>query len=123
MYIYTHTHTHIYIYILYIYIYIYHTHTYIGLYEKIKINYKTCHKKKTVLLLIKSPSGTDPWFRHGFGAEASLPGVFHNTTRLYWVVFDLYECHICSDAVTGLSRIFLIHSPFLLVKVRLWLKM
>ena len=34
------------------------------------------------------------------------PAVFHNTTRLYWMVFNLYECHIRSDAVTALSWIF-----------------
>ena len=56
--------------------------------------------KKAVLLPIKSSSDNDPGFRHGFGVEASLaltqgvPAVSHNTSRLYWMVFDLYECHI-----------------------------
>ena len=63
-------------------------------------------------------SSDDPGFRHGFGPEASLPltqgapAVSYNTTRLYWMVFDLYECHICSDAVTVLFWIFFIYSLF-----------
>ena len=63
-------------------------------------------QKKAVLLPIKSSSDDDPGFRHGFGAEVSLPlthgapAVSHNTTRLYWMV--LYECHIRSDALTVL---------------------
>ena len=66
----------------------------------------------------KSSSDDDSGFRHGFGAEASLPltqgtpAVSHNTTRLYWMVFDLYECHIHSDAVTVLFWIFFIYSLF-----------
>ena len=53
---------------------------------------------------------------HSFGAEASLPltqsapAVSHHTTRLYWMVFVLYECHIRSDAVTVLFWIFFIYS-------------
>ena len=75
---------------------------------ELKNIYKNCRKKKTVLLPIKSSSDEDPGFRHGFGAEASLPqiqgvlAVSHNTTRLYWILSDLYECHILSDAVTVL---------------------
>ena len=38
-----------------------------------KIIYKNCRQKKTVLLPVKSSSDDDPGFRHGFGAEASLP--------------------------------------------------
>ena len=34
------------------------------------------------------------------------PAVSHNTTRLYWMVFNLYECHIRSYAVTALFWIF-----------------
>ena len=69
---------------------------------------------KAVLLPVKSTSDDDPGFRHGFEAEASLPltqgapAVSHNTTRLYWMVFNLYECHIRSDAVTALFWIFYI---------------
>ena len=54
----------------------------------------------------------------GFWAEASLtltqgaPAVFHNTIRLYWMVFDLYEFHIHSDAVTVLFWIFFVYPPF-----------
>ena len=73
---------------------------------------------KAVFLPIKSSSDDDHGFHHGFGAEASLPltqgapAVSHNTTRLYWVVFDLYECHIRSDAVTVLFWIFFVYSLF-----------
>ena len=75
-------------------------------------------KKRTVLLPVKSSSDDDPGFRYGFGAETSLPltqgapAVSHNTTRLYWMVFNLYECHIRSDAVTALFWIFFIYSLF-----------
>ena len=74
--------------------------------------------KEAVLLRVKSSSDDDPGFRHGFGAEASLPltqgapAVSHNTTRLYWTGFNLYECHIHSDAVTVLFWIFFIYSLF-----------
>ena len=70
----------------------------------------------------------DPGFRHGFGAEASLPqtqgapAVSHNNTRFYWMVFDQYEYHIRSDTVTVLFTIFFIYSLFFLVKIRVWLK-
>ena len=74
--------------------------------------------KEAVLLPVKSLSDDDPWFRHGFGAEASLPliqgalVVSHNTTRRYLMVFNLYECHIRSDAVTALFWIYFIYSLF-----------
>ena len=70
--------------------------------------YKNCHKK----------ADDDPGFRHGFEAEASLPltqaapAVSHNTTRLYWMVFNLYECHMRSDAGLSLFWIFFIYSLF-----------
>ena len=54
----------------------------------------------------------------GSGAKASLPltqsapAVSNNTTRLYWMVFVLYECHIHSDAATVLFWIFFIYSLF-----------
>ena len=79
--------------------------------------YKNC-RKKAVLLRIKSSSDDYPGFKYGFGSEASLPltqgtpVVSHNTTRLYWMVFDLYECHIRSDAVTVLFWIFFKYSLF-----------
>ena len=90
--------------------------------EKIKINKikkistKTA-AKEAVLLPVKSYSDEDSGFRHGFGAEASLPltqdapAVSHNTTRLYWIVFILYECHIRSDTVTVLFWIFFLYIP------------
>ena len=74
----------------------------------LKIIYKNC-RKNVVLLPVKSSSDDDHGFRHGFGTEAPLPptqgtpAVSFNTTRLYWMVFDLYECHIPSDPVTALS--------------------
>ena len=74
--------------------------------------------QKTVLLPVESSSVDDPGFRHDFRAEASLPltqgtpAVSHNTTRLYRIVFDLYDCHICSDAVTVLFWVFFIYSLF-----------
>ena len=70
------------------------------------------------MLPIKSSSDDDPGFRHDFGAEVSLPltqgtpAVSHNATRLYWTVFDFYECHIRSDAVTVLFWIFFIYFLF-----------
>ena len=90
---------------------------YICIYIYINFIYKNSHKK-AVLLPIKSSSDDDPEFRHGFGPKASLPltqgapAVSHNTNRLYWMVYDLYECHIRSDAVTALFWIFFIYSLF-----------
>ena len=75
-------------------------------------------QKPAVLLPIKSSSDDDPGFRHDFGAKASLPltqgapAISYNTTRLYWMVFVLYKCHIHSDAVTVLFWIFFIYSLF-----------
>ena len=63
-----------------------------------------------------SLSDDDPGFKQGFGAEVSLPltqgapAVSHNTTRLYWMVFNLYKCR--SDAVTALFWIVFIYSLF-----------
>ena len=68
--------------------------------------------KKAVLLPKKFSSDDDPGFRHGFGAETSLlltkgtPAVSHSTTRLYWMVFDLYKCHICSYIWSGLIEFY-----------------
>ena len=66
----------------------------------------------TALLLIKPSSDDDSGFRHGFGAEASLPlaqsapAVSHNTTRICQIVVTLEDCHIHADAVRALSWIF-----------------
>ena len=74
----------------------------------IKILYTKTAAKEAVMLPVKSSSDDDPGFRHAFGAEASLPltqgapAVSHITTRLYWMAFNLYECHIRSDAVATL---------------------
>ena len=126
--IYIHIYIYIYIYIkssvIYIYIYIYIRsgvayiciklgasviNIYIYIYMYI---YTKTSAKEAVLLPVKSSSDDDPGFRLGFKTEASspltqgAPAVSHNTTRLYWMVFNLYECHIRSDAVTALFWIF-----------------
>ena len=107
-----------------IYIYVYISYSYVKKKKKKKRKLKKIiiqelPQKKAVLFPIKSSSDDDPGFRHGFGAEASLPltqyapAVSHNTTRLYWMMFDLYECHIRSDAVTVLFwSFFFIYSLF-----------
>ena len=66
----------------------------------------------TALLPTKPSSDDDSGFRHGFGAEASLPlaqsapAVSHDTTKLCQVVVTLWDCHIHTDAVSALSWIF-----------------
>ena len=86
--------------------------------KKYKKLYTKTAAKEAVLLPVKSSSDDHPGFRHGFRAKASLPltqgapAVYHNTTRLYWMVFNLYECHIRSDAATVLFWIFFIYSLF-----------
>ena len=93
---------------VYIYIYIY---IYINLCTKTAT-------KEAILLPVRSSSDDDPGFRHVFWAKASLPltqgtpAVSHNTTRIYWMLFNPYECHIRSDAVTVLFWIFFIYSLF-----------
>ena len=136
-YIYTHIYAHIGIYIciyIRILIYIYkHTYIHIGIYIykytyiltdiKKKLYTKTA-TKEAVLLPVKSSSDDDPGFRHGFGAEASLPltqgtsAVSPDTTRLYWMVFNLYECNIHSDA-----DLFYIFPLLCWCKSNFWLKM
>ena len=61
----------------------------------------------------KTPSSDDvSGFRHGFGAEASLPltqsapAVSHDTTRLCQIVVALWDCQIHAGAVRALSWIF-----------------
>ena len=83
----------------YIYIYIYIYHTIPDVYT-------------TALLLTKPSSDDDFGFRHGFGAEASLPlaqsapAVSHDTTRLLSIVVALQDCQIHADAVRALFWIF-----------------
>ena len=66
----------------------------------------------TALLLTKPSSDDDSGFRHGFGAETSLPlaqstpAVSHDTTRLYQTVVALGDCQIHTDTVRALSWIF-----------------
>ena len=81
--------------VVYIYIYIYidnHTNT-----------------ARAVLLPTKPSSDDDSGFRHGFGAEASLPlaqsapAVSHDTTRLCWFDLAAWVCQIHADADSALS--------------------
>ena len=64
------------------------------------------------LLLTKPSSDDDSGFRHGFGAEASLPlaqsapAVSHNTIRLCQIVVTRWDCHVHADAIRALSWIF-----------------
>ena len=67
----------------------------------------------TAALLPTKPSlNDDSEFRHGFGAEASLPltqsapAVTHDTTRLCWIDVTQWDCYIHADAVRTLSWIF-----------------
>ena len=66
----------------------------------------------TAWIPTKPSSNDDSGFRHGFGAEASLPlaqsapAVSHDTTRLCQIVVTLWDCHIHADAVRALSWIF-----------------
>ena len=62
--------------------------------------------------LTKPSSDDDSGFRHGFGAEASLPltqsapAVSHDTTKLCQIVVTLWDCQIHADAVRAISWIF-----------------
>ena len=81
-------------------------HTYIYRYHTIT---DVC---TTALLLTKASSDDDSGFKHGFGAEASLPqpqsvpAVSHDTSRLCQIVVTLWDGHIHDDAVRVLSWIF-----------------
>ena len=74
--------------------------------------YHTTDVYTTALLLTKPSPDDDSGFRHGFGAEASLPliqsapSVSHDTTRLCQIVVALWDCQIHADAVRALSWIF-----------------
>ena len=69
----------------------------------------------TALLLTKPSSDDDSGFRHGFGAEASLPlvqsapAVSHDTTRLCQIFVPLWDCHIHADPARALSWIFSVY--------------
>ena len=74
-----------------------------------KYRFHTMTYVYTAALLPRKPtSDDDSGFRHGFGTEASLPLTYsaHNTTRLCWVVINLWDCHIHTDATGVLSWIF-----------------
>ena len=92
-------------YTIYIYIYIYRYHTITNV----------C---TTALLPTKPSSDVDSGFRHGFGAEASLPlaqsapAVSHDTTRFYQIVVTLWDCHIHADTFRALSWIFSMYFIF-----------
>ena len=67
----------------------------------------------TVALLPTKPSSDDDsGFRHGVGAEVSLPltnsapPVTHDTTRLCWIDVTQWDCHIPANAVRALYFIF-----------------
>ena len=98
----------------YIYIYIYMINSNIYVYHKsIYSRYHTItYAYTTALLLTKPSSDDDSRFRHGFGAEASLPlaqsapSVSHDTTRLCQIVVALWDCQIHADAGEVLSWIF-----------------
>ena len=70
------------------------------------------------MLLIKPSSDDDSGYRHGFGAEASLPfaqsapAVSHDTTKLCLIVVTLWDCQINADAVKALSWIFSMYFLF-----------
>ena len=85
----------------------------------------------TVLLPIKNSSDDNSGFRHGFGAEGSLPlaqstpVLSHDTTRLCQIVVTLWDGHMLADAVRTLSWIFSMY--FLLTIIareidKLWLQ-
>ena len=69
----------------------------------------------TALLKTKPSSDDDSGFRHGFGAEASLPitqsapTVSHDTTRLCLNIDTLWDCQIHANAVRALSWTFSIY--------------
>ena len=70
----------------------------------------------TIALHLRKPSSDcDSGFRHGFGAEASLPlaqrasAESHDTTRLCQIVVTLWDCHIHTDADRALSWIFSVY--------------
>ena len=67
----------------------------------------------TTALPQTKPSSDDySGFRHGFGAETSLPltqsapAVSHDTTRLCQIVIAQWDCQIHADTVRALSCIF-----------------
>ena len=120
VYIYINIYVCVYIYI-YIYIYMYicvfmYTYVlvyiYIYIYMYILCRYHTTAVCTIALLLTKPSSDDDFGFRHGLGAEASLPlaqnvsVVSHDTTRLCQIVVTQWDCHIYADAVRALSWIF-----------------
>ena len=70
---------------------------------------------KAVLLPTKPSSDGDSGFRHGFGAEASLPltksapTVTHDITRLCCIDITRRDCHIHANSVRSLSWIFFMY--------------
>ena len=64
---------------------------------------------KIALLYTKPSADDDSGFRHGFGAEASLPlaqsspAVSHDTIRLCYIVVNQWDFPIHADAVKALS--------------------
>ena len=72
----------------------------------------------TAFLLTKPSSDDDYGFRHGFGAEGSLPlaksapAGSHDTTTLCHIVVTLLDCQIHAEAVRALSWIFSMYFLF-----------
>ena len=82
-------------------------------------SYSTYHRRTdactTALFPTKPSSDGDSGFRHGFGAEASLPlarsasAVSHDTIRLCQIVVILWDWHIHAVAIRDLSWILSIY--------------
>ena len=85
---------------------------------KINIIYKNCRQISSFAfskIFIRWWPWVQAWFRGRriITITQGAPTVSHNTTKLYWMVFNMYECHIRSDAVTALFWIFFYIFPLL----------
>ena len=79
--------------------------------------YHTITDVYTIALILTKPSSDDDsGFRHGFGAEASLPvahstpAVSDDTTRLCQIIVAQWDCQINAVADRALSWTFSMHS-------------
>ena len=88
--------------------YIYWIHTYIKRYYIQELPQKSGFASNKIFIRWW------PWVQAWFRSQSIITtnpvpppvSISHNTMRLYWMVFNLYECHIRSDAVTVLFWIF-----------------
>ena len=94
---------------IYIYIYMYVCiYIYVYMCVCVCVYHTITDVYTTALLLTKPLSDDESRFRHGFGAEVSLPlaqsapAVSHDTTRLCQIVVTLWDCQIHADAVRAL---------------------